>query len=216
MLFKKSLIRILLLASVSAQLLAHPHTWINLQSTFVLNEKFELTEIKQQWQFDEYYSAMFISDMLNEYGADRDMAFALAGENMVDSLLDYQYFSSLSVDQAGISIGQPSEYKLFSVVIDGADILTMTMTFSVSLKPNIKLSNIEWSVYDPTYYVAMEHNELTNLVIQNGEKSGCVPKMNKPEPSEETIAYASSLDKTQTETQGLGVLFAETVRFGCL
>lgn len=216
MLFKKALIWILLLTTVSTQLLAHPHTWINLQSTFVLNEKSELIEIKQQWQFDEYYSAMFIADMLIDYGPDRDLAFKLAGENMIDSLLDYRYFSTLLVDKKDIAIGQPSEYSLFSVDIEGTEILTMTMKFDVLSKPNIKTSDIAWSVYDPTYYVAMEHNALTNLAIENGKSSGCNINLDIPQPSQETITYASSLDKTQTETQGLGILFAETIGFGCI
>lgn len=212
----KYLFSIIFIISLSSQIYAHPHTWINLQSTFGLNENAELIEIKQKWQFDEFYSAMFIADMLNEFGPDRDLAFTLAGENMVSSLSDYQYFSNLTVDQVGMSIGQPSEYLLTSEIVDGAEMLTMFMTFTLASTPNIKDTQIEWSVFDPTYYVAMIHTDIENLAIENGQNSGCMVNMDIPEPSQETIAYASSLDKEQTETQGLGILFAEKIRFGCL
>jgi ABC-type uncharacterized transport system substrate-binding protein len=62
----------------------------------------------------------------------------------------------------------------------------------------------------------MNHLVLENIEVIGGGAIECSKRLTIPEPSEELLFYAQSLDKTQRDTDGLGANFAETVTIECI
>lgn len=205
---------LLLLASTSlAQ--AHPHNWIQLDSIFVLNGQAQLIEIKQTWEFDFYYSLMMHADLMNEFG-DEEAGLAETATAMIKNLESYQYFSELKVDNEIIDIGVPERYQLTATQIDGQLILVLDMEFDIEQIIGVEGKNLAWKIYDPTYYIAMNHETESNIKISGGNATECTTQLMFPNPSDDTIEYAQSLDRSQKDTNGLGELFAETAFINCV
>ncbi len=192
----------------------HPHNWIALKSTFLLDDDSRLVSIKQRWTFDFYRSLIMHADLLNEFGSEA-RGLPTTAENMIKNLESYRYFSNLSVDNSPITLGVPASFELIKTENDGQLILVLEMTFDV--KKNIKVENktIAWRVFDPTYYIAMNHSTERDINIVGGDATECAIALEFPKPSAELIDYAQSLDRSQKDTDGLGASFAETAFITC-
>ena len=75
---------------------------------------------------------------------------------------------------------------------------------------------LSWRVFDPAYYIDMRHQKLSQVTLHKGNDTECSTRIEQPNPSEEIIAYATSLDRSQKDTKGLGDYFAEKVLIHCL
>ncbi|KZZ60928.1 hypothetical protein A3760_26260, partial [Oleiphilus sp. HI0122] len=188
---------------------AHPHNWIQLNSTFVLDDQARLIGIKQRWEFDFYYSMIMHADLLNEFG-DELLGLSETATAMIKNLKPYTYFSELKAHDAVVDLGMPEKYQLTTTKVDGQLVLVLDMEFDIDQKIPVEGTRLEWRVFDPTYYIAMNHETERNIEIVGGNATECTKQLKFPEPTDEEIDYAQSLDKTQRDTDGLGQLFAET------
>lgn len=212
----KVLVYSFVLMSVGSVVQAHPHNWIELNSSFVLDNEARLVQIKQRWEFDFYYSLMMHADLLNEYGSEQ-VGLPATAADMIKNLESYQYFSKLKVNDSAIQIGVPSQFKLSTKKnSEGQFILVLDMTFDIESAVDIENKKIAWQVYDPTYYIAMNHVTENSIQIVGGNATECSKRLEFPEPSDELIDYAQSLDRTQKNTDGLGASFAETAFISCI
>ena len=201
---------------------AHPHNWITLNSQFVLDADARLVQIKQRWEFDVYYSMMTLADMRNEYDDASEGMRSLAAQ-MVNNLAAHHYFSSLRVNDTDTPLGIPNDYGLTTVLKEGQeedqekgqDVLVLEMSFDLPRQPLLSGSALSWRVFDPTYYIAMMHMSESNVSVENASATACATELLIPEPSDELLGYAQSLDRSQTDTDGLGAHFAETVFIRC-
>jgi ABC-type uncharacterized transport system substrate-binding protein len=207
-----------LLFLLSARSEAHPHNWIQLDSTFVLDDQARLIEIKQTWAFDTYYSMMTLADAVNEHG-NETVGLKVTAERMILNLAEYKYFSNLRVNGAQITLGKPTSFALTKTSTSDDEFqrpgLELTMAFKVAPSIAIEKQTLQWQVFDPMYYIAMEHSVVNNIQVIGGDATECSTELDIPEPSEEIIKYAMQLDQTQKDTPGLGKHFAETAVIRC-
>lgn len=213
--FARSGILFCLLSFPTAWLYAHPHNWIQLETRFVLDESSRLIQVHQRWEFDPYYSLMTHADLLNEFG-DEQKGLQLTAERMVRNLKGYDYFSTLRIDGKPIKLSVPDQYQLYTRMQLGQFILGLEMRFKPKTIINIENKTLAWQVFDPTYYISMDHSTENNIRIIGGNATECSKTLDIPEPSDELINYAQSLDQTQKDTDGLGADFAETVFIRCI
>ena len=204
---------LLLLCLFTAPLSAHPHSWVTLKSEFLLDQKGRLTEIRQHWQFDALFSATTVADAIMEYG-DPETGLQATAEGMVKRLSDYGYFSELTFGDIEIDLPFPREYQLSAGFVSGQDQLSLQMTFQLN-EPRPLDQALAWRVFDPSYYVDMRHDDLNRIIVHNSADTDCAARLDKPNPSQAMIVYASSLDKTESATDGLGSHFAEKVVINC-
>lgn len=197
-----------------SSLQAHPHNWIELNSSFVIDENSHLIQVKQRWEFDMYYSLMTHADLLNEFGDEQKGLLATA-ERMIKNLKAYDYFSTLNLNGENIALGMPQEYRLNAKKKDGQIILELDMHFNIKTEINVKNKTLSWQVFDPTYYIAMRHLTKNNIKIISGEATQCTKALEFTEPSDDLIDYAQSFDRNQKNTDGLGKFFAETAIVNC-
>ena len=196
-------------------LLAHPHNWINVSTHFVLNNENQLIEIKQSWEFDGIYSMITHANLKNAY-EDEKVGLVLMAEQMKKNLGGYDYFSNLIIDGEKIDIPKADHANL--IMESRPPISVMTLDLDLKFKTPIDIVGKEliWSVFDPTYYISMNHKTVEDISITNAGSAECGKELSIPTPTAETIAYAGSLDKSQRETDGLGNEFAERVIISCI
>jgi len=193
---------------------AHPHSWISLHSEFILDDKGNLTEIRQRWDFDIYYSMMTLADVTNEYG-DQQTGLANMAKTMAQNLAGYRYFSHLTVSGKDIQLPAPNYYELKPAFTDGQQILSLYMHFTLETPQPMQGNTINWSVFDPTYYIDISHGKVSQVAIHTTKAMQCTKDIKVSEPSEDIIEYAANLDQTQKDTRGLGDYFAEHVLIKC-
>lgn len=200
----------LVLLTVKAS--AHPHSWIDVQTELTLNEKGQLIELQQQWEFDVYYSKIRLADINKEF-ADQQEGLRYAAKEMAKNLAYYHYFSELIIDQQAVTLPSPKTYSLVETFNEGQQQLTLTLGFIVDDQPLVKNKNISWRVFDPTYFIDMKHHSAANIIIKNN--SVCTTTLELPTPSQELINYAIALDREETGTPNLGSHFAEKILIRC-
>lgn len=91
---------------------AHPHVWVNTETT-VLFEGGSIIGFRHKWTFDEFYSAMAIQglDANNDGVLDRNELAELAKVN-VTGLKEFAYFTHPKLGGEAIKVGDPSDYYL--------------------------------------------------------------------------------------------------------
>ncbi|WP_161569588.1 DUF1007 family protein [Veronia nyctiphanis] len=209
-----SIFALFLLAFSSTSVQAHPHNWIDLKSRFILDDEGRLTQVKQRWEFDDYFSMMTLADIVTEHGSEEEGLPKMA-DQMIENLSKYGYFSVLAFEGQKLTLNKPQEYQLIAHKKDGQPILELQMLFDVEDSFPIRNKTISWQVYDPTYFIAMNHTKDDSIEFIGGKATKCASDIKQPEPSDDLTAYALSLDRTQKETDGLGEKFAETVFIHC-
>ncbi|TXR53485.1 DUF1007 family protein [Reinekea thalattae] len=204
------LFSLLLIANVAH---SHPHAWVSLTSDFVINEQTELYEVRQRWIFDPFYSLVILDDLRKQY-TDDELALRMQADQIVNNLQALGYYSHLSLNSQPIDLGRPYKWHMSTATVGDDEIMILEMLFSVS---PISLINhqVEWTVFDPTYYVSMRHDAIDYIRIINASSAECEPQLIEPTPTDEQIMLASSLDKTQTSTEGLGEIFAQRSTIQC-
>ena len=75
---------------------AHPHVWIDLRSTIVLDENGHVIGIEQEWLFDYFYSVFSVDGVVGD--AQKEALTALAETNL-KSLRAYNYFTEVKGGQ---------------------------------------------------------------------------------------------------------------------
>ena len=193
---------------------AHPHNWIDLNTSFVLDDNARLVQLKQRWEFDVYYSMMTLADIMNEYGSEA-VGLPKTARRMVNSLANYDYFSTLRVNGSKIPLGKPSRYSMMTKKRDGETVLELEMTFDLKTKVVIENKTLAWQVFDPSYYIAMNHSTDNNIEVVSGNATECTIEITTPDPADDLIDYAQSLDRNQKDTDGLGEDFSETAFINC-
>lgn len=194
---------------------AHPHNWVTVRSEFDLNDSGQLVSINQIWRFDFFYSAILIAELANDWQQPLPKALELEARRMVTNLKPYAYFSALSIGGRDTPLPTPDRYRLQVVKAEGQEFLELDMHFRLDKYPLLAGKALIWSVYDPTYYIAYSHESPDNIEIRHAGAWQCSKQLKLPEITEQLIAYAFSLDRTQRDTDGLGQAFAEKIVITC-
>jgi len=192
---------------------AHPHSWVGLTSDFVINENSELIEIRQRWIFDAFYSALTLDDLRKQF-PDEVLALKFQSDQIVENLESKNYFSNLVVNEKSIPIKAPYKWHMSSIKVEDEELLILEMLFKI-IPTSLNQGIIDWAVYDPTYYVSMQHETVEYVRIINNSSSECEPALIQASPTDEQAMYAASLDKTDKASGGLGNVFAQKARITC-
>lgn len=221
-----------------ASLFAHPHNWIDLKTEFFLDKQGKLTSLQQSWLFDVEFSQATIADIFHESRVQPN-SLQLLGDDMINNMQSFDYFSHLSVDKRAISLPRPSDYELQIVEIEGQQQLYLRMKFTFKSALVIASQRVAWRVFDPTYYIDMKHLQKTDIVVHAANSNHhCTVQVQAATPSKRLQDYASGLDKSQTDynrdfseqeaqpsyvldplydfQDRLGEEFAETIQLNCL
>ncbi|MBV8060279.1 MAG: DUF1007 family protein [Alphaproteobacteria bacterium] len=223
---------------------AHPHAWISVRTTVILNDKNEAIAIREHWLFDKMYSAFAARD-LNPKGDGKfknDELIPLAQQNL-ENLSAFHYFTVFEKEpQHPITLGKPENIaSMFEdapatekkkVVVyatpNGAsaddvppDAKQIAMEFTLPLAAPVSLASgkVTYRIFDPTYYVDMTHYEQAPVAFaRQGSMdpiTSCNGKVELPKIDSAMMLRAAALDKSAKAQEDYGYYFSEKVTLSC-
>lgn len=192
--------------------MAHPHGWIDLQVTVLLDADGAVLGIRENWLFDEAYSTFATEgfDTDGDGAPDAALLQALTAENLAQ-LQGWDYFTEMRVGSGAVAIPEATDattafaggrlYMAFTLLLD-EPVTRVDQPFS-------------YAIFDPTYMAAMTHLPDADGLRLEGGPPGCSAVVRDAEPDPDIVAYALSLDVTQTTDDSLGAQFAQWVTISC-
>lgn len=232
---KQPKLPIIIFAIVASLLMArtahtHPHYWVEVSLKLDVDNQGRLIAIEQQWQFDEFVSAILLEGM-DTIVPGRPPTSVLESEShrIVKDLIPYRYYTHLSfkhspANKKTIALPDPASHYLSVSQTDVSEkgkprppvnLLSLVMRFEFPQPVNITENTLEISVYDPTYYAAFNFSSTKPMTLPKMPNVECETQVALPTPDEAMVAYAFSLDQNQRDTGGLGQHFAEQLALSC-
>lgn len=194
----------------SGRAFAHPHGWIDLRSTLVLDNDGRLVAFEQEWLFDEFYS-VFATDGWDMGSAAGKQALTDLARGNLENLRTYNYFTELLADGEQQSLGPVTEFE--TEFRNGR----IWMRFVAPLETPLDMvsKNVSYQVFDPTYYIEILHAKGDVVAFRGGDAGQCKGILSAPTPTMEAVSLAQSLPPDAVPDESLGRLFAEKVDIEC-
>ena len=201
---------LLVLSPVPAK--AHPHAWIDVTVTVLLDDDGRVRGLHQTWLFDDFYSAFVMEGAMTIGGGkvSQEALDSLLAENM-GNLAEYDYFTEVASGENQLEMAPP--INATTQLVGNR----LQMAFEVPLASAITANDIPFNyrIYDPTFYVEMVHAETDDNVTFSDASAPCTAVITEPNPDPEKFLFASSLDQSEQGYDGLGRYFAEVVTVTC-
>jgi ABC-type uncharacterized transport system substrate-binding protein len=206
------ILALLLLAGAAGRLpaAAHPHAWIDLRSSVILDADGRAVAIEEEWLFDEFYTVYVTEGLDQSPGAIAKALTELARANL-QNLKPYGYFTQVRADGTKVTVGTVTEFD--SSLRDGRLWLRFVVPLDTPIDP--KRQKMVFSVFDPTYYIEMLHLEGDVIAFRGSGADGCFGRIQPPNPTAEAVMLAAALDRNAKADNTLGELFAERVIVTC-
>jgi ABC-type uncharacterized transport system substrate-binding protein len=189
---------------------AHPHVWIDLRTTVVLDDQGRVAAIGQEWLFDPIYSA-YVTGGIDPATDNGRKALADLIDESMRNLRDYDYFMRVRSDGTRQTLGDVHDY---AAEMRG-DRMLYRLTVPLAEPVDPRTHNLDVAVFDPTYYIEMVHLEGDVVAFQGANPAGCGARIIEPAPDMNAIVAAQALDKNAAADDTLGAQFAETVIITC-
>ncbi len=169
-----------LAATIAARAEAHPHVWVDTVVT-ALFDKGRITALRQEWWFDEDFTAMALSEVRKAKGLAAAVPRPLsAGEidglkaKAFSNLANYNYFTH--VWAAGKPVGVAKEVTGFAARMDGAKLAyAFTLPLAQPLDP--RAGKIRIGVWDDTYYVDVGPAKGNAAKLEGEGAAGCTARI---------------------------------------
>jgi len=193
-----------------APLPAHPHAWIDVRSSFVLDDGGRLLTLAQEWTLDPVYSLLLAQEVLDAKPP-RQQAFLDELAMVIgERIAGFGYLVDLRRD------GRRLEAHLSRPLTIERDGVRLRIRFTLGFpeRPRVTGDRLRLAVFDPTYYIAMAHPEPAAVTVR-GAGSGCEVQLRAPDPDPEIAALAGALDRGAAPDPELGRHFAQQAEVRC-
>ncbi len=190
--------------------LAHPHSWIDLESRLIFDDAGRLEAIELDWLFDEFYTA-FIAEEFVAAGIEPSVFLTEVAVDNLANLRAYDYFTDLAQDGQKLAL---DEVRSYETGLRGERLwLSFEVPLAVPADPADGAFTL--AVYDPTYYIEVLYHEGVSPVLDGIDAEACSVFVMPPSPTAEQVSLAFMLDASQTGENGLGRHFAELATIDC-
>ncbi len=199
------------LLAVPGVVQAHPHSFISLTTTLVIQGD-TLSGLKMRWVMDEITSADLLYDAGRAKAGD-EVWKKLAAEVMANVLAQHYFTEFWHNGQKVTFSATPQDYQLSRE--EHKAVLSFVLPLA---KPQpLAGQSYRFSTFDPTYYVDMFYENDSDVTLPKALQQRCRVAVKTPEPGEEVLAFAQSLDKADAppEDMNLGKQFAQEVTLSC-
>ena len=196
---------------------AHPHVWIDMQSSIVFTDDGLIKGVDVEWTFDDGYTQMALDglDVDGDGMYSQDELAPLTKEN-IESLKDYEYFTVMRANGEQQKIGE---------VTDAGQIWSnnkLTLHFQVPLVKPIdpRKEQFMLKVYDPEFFIDLEY-PTDDAVDVTGKIPPSCKLVVKPVPTDaeldqtRTMLSTKGKDWKPDNAEDFGALFAQAVSVAC-
>lgn len=212
--FARALIAGVFLASAAASSAsAHPHVFAEARLDLEVNPDGTVKALRHLWRFDDLFS----STVLMEFDKNGDLKLDDAELDQVaktihDSLAEYGYFQIVTIDGKDVKMRPPAR------LMANFDDQTLIVLFESEPEKPLKLTGkVDFGVYDPTFYTAIDFTKDDDISVAHLPK-GCSRKVVRPDPDEairenqKTLTDAFFNDPTGTN---MSKIFATKLELNC-
>lgn len=193
--------------------LAHPHVYAEASLEVTVAPDGTVRRLGHVWRFDDLFS----STVLLEFDANRDLKLdeeelrTIAGV-VHGSLAEFDYFQFVTADGKDVKMKAPDHF----IATFDDNILTI-MFASEPQAPLALHGKVDFGVYDPTFYTAIDFFEDDNMMVEN-LPAGCTRAVVRPDPDEAIAQNQQSLTEAFFNDPGgndLSKLFATKLELTC-
>jgi ABC-type uncharacterized transport system substrate-binding protein len=210
---KTAAVAVAILAGSATPALVHPHVFAEARLDVVVNPDRTVKSLRHLWRFDDLFS----STVLMEFDKNSDLKLDDAelqdvASTVHSSLAEYNYFQLVTEDGKDVAMQPPPK------LIANFEDQQLIILFESQPKAPLKLSGkVDFGVYDPTFYTAIDFTEDANLSVVD-MPSDCTKSVIRPDPDEAIAQNQSTLtdaffnDPTGTD---MSKIFATKLELTC-
>ncbi|GHC64389.1 DUF1007 family protein [Limoniibacter endophyticus] len=206
------LVALLAVLIAPAPAFAHPHVFAEARLDVMLEGE-NVRSLRHLWRFDDLFS----STVILEFDKNGDNVLdpeemAEVSKVIYDSIGDFDYFQFVTVDGKEIKMAPPDDLK--ALYQDG-QLIIMYESMPQDILP-LK-GTMQFGVYDPTFYTAIDFVEDANMAVKD-LPSRCTTSVVRPDPDEAIAQNQGSLTEAffnDPNGNDLSKLFATKFQFDC-
>jgi ABC-type uncharacterized transport system substrate-binding protein len=194
---------------------AHPHVWVNVETT-VVYENGAVNGLLHKWSFDDMYTAMAIQglDANGDGTYSREELAELAKVN-IDGLKEFGYFTVAKLGDKVVKTKDPADYHL--EYKDSVLSLYFKLPFEQPVLADAP--NFNFSVFDESFFIAFDFAKENPVKLSEGAPAGCTANVGVPETELEDLkalneSFGGQLTAGDANA-GAGMGYAKTVTLGC-
>lgn len=158
---------------------SHPHVFAEARLDVIVDPDGTVRSLRHLWRFDDLFS----STVLIEFDGNGDLKLDDAelkevAQTVYDSLADFNYFQMVTLDGKDVAMKPPPQLM--------ANYENDQLIIMFEAEPQEPLSlkgRVDFGVYDPTFYTAIEYMDDDNMAV-NGLPGGCAREVVRPDPDE--------------------------------
>ena len=193
--------------------LAHPHVFAEARLDVVVADGGTVGSLRHLWRFDDLFS----STVLVEFDKNQDLKLDDAelqevANTVFASLAEYDYFQMVTLDGKDVAMLPPTH------LIAQFEANQLIILFESTPKEPLKLAGkIDFGVYDPTFYTAIDFLDDANMAVQ-AMPAACKRTVIRPDPDEAIEQNQANLTEeffTDPTGTDLSKIFATRLELDC-
>ncbi len=191
----------------------HPHVFAEARLDVTVNPDETVKSLKHLWRFDDVFSSTVILEF--DKNADLkldDSELDEVSQTVFASLAEYNYFQLVTVDGKDVKMKPPAQ------LMANYENDQLIILFESEPAQPLKLSGkVDFGIYDPTFYTAIDFTEDANMVVSQ-MPADCTRAVIRPDPddaiaqNQKTLTDAFYNDPTGTD---LSKIFATKLELTC-
>jgi len=166
----------------------HPHVFAEARLDVTVNPDETVKSLRHVWRFDDVFS----STVLMEFDKNSDLKLDdteldEVSKTVFDSLAEYGYFQLVSQDGKDVQMKPPAQ------LMANYENDQLIILFESEPTAPLKLSGkVDFGVYDPTFYTAIDFTEDQNMSV-DPMPADCTSQVIRPDPDEAIAQNQSTL-----------------------
>ena len=217
MAFRTLALALCALAVAAAPAMAHPHVWVGMRASFILNNQGLITGIRDEWHFDKGYTESALQDMdTNHDGQFSDAELRPLTEENLKALREYNYFTMLR--QSGKPV--PLALPVAAGQVWSKGLLSLHFTLPLKAPIDPRAGEVVAKIYDPDFFISYTFLDKDPVSVEGGMPAGCTVSL-KPVPTDaelnatRTMLASKGLDWQPENNEDFGALFAQPMILSC-
>lgn len=190
---------------------AHPHAWIYVDTTFVMNADDELTAIQQKWMYDNLLTEAVLAELRND-APDKDPDVNAYAVQRLTTLGGQGYFMRVTAGDEPVDLSDVSDISGKRV----DDEIHIEFTATLAQPVRVAGEPVVVKVFDPSYFIEILQDPDREPAIAGTPDARCTVELKYPQPSSADYARALAIDSGLKVEPEFGELFAEGVHLVCL
>ena len=167
----------------------HPHVFAEARLDVMLGPDKSVKSLRHLWRFDDIFSSTVLMEFDKNADLKLDDAELQEVANTVSaSLAEFGYFQLVSDDGKDVAMKPPGQ------LIANYENDQLIILFESEPKESLKLGGkIDFGVYDPTFYTAIDFVEDENMAVEGSLPAECTRAVIRPDPDEAIAQNQSKL-----------------------